>query len=186
VTIAGITTMMMLMKAWDETLGPFARRDGLTGRVQIWPSMVGYATDHPITGAGYGSFWNIGPSSPVYQYGRNWVAELSNGHNGYLDLLVGIGLPGLILVVAATMIIPVFKLLANTSLARERGALLIALLVFCAGHNMTETSLFERDTIIQVFLMLAVALTTVVTRRSGNSAPAGTTSKRRKTSAAHA
>lgn len=173
VAAAGVAGMMYSITAWDEMLGPFARRDGLTGRVQIWPYLISYAQDHPF-GSGYGSFWNIGETSPIFAYSKNWVAGLSAGHNGYLDVLVQVGWVGLVLVVLATILIPLWKLLSNAQVSRPTGALLIALLTFCMGHNITETSLFERDVIVGVFLILAAALTNVVTRkpaapRSGSS-----------------
>jgi len=37
-------------------------------------------------------------------------------------------------------------------------------LVFCAGHNMTESSLLDRDAIVQVFLMFTIALIHLETR----------------------
>lgn len=176
VAIAGVAFMIYSISAWDEMLGPFSRRDGLTGRVQIWPYLLSYASDHPFTGSGYGSFWNIGAESPIYSYSRNWVAAVGNGHNGYLDLLVQVGWPGLILAVLATMVIPMQRLLSNTEISKSRGALLVALLIFCIGHNVTETSLFERDVIVGVFLLFTVALVHVVTRRT----PRGTTARRRR------
>lgn len=165
IAIAGIAVMMYTITAWDQMLGPFERRDGLTGRAQIWPYLIAYAQDHPLTGAGYGAFWNIGTESPIHVYSRNWIATLSSGHNGYLDLLVQVGWPGLILAVLATMIVPMQQLLSNSGVSRSRGALLIGLIVFCIGHNMTETSLLERDVIVGVFLIFAVALVQVVCRR---------------------
>jgi len=189
--IGSIVAMLSTMKWWDEMLGPFQRHDALTGRVQIWPHLFNYAKDHPFTGSGYGSFWNIGDNSPVYQYTKNWVSELGNGHNGYLDLLVQVGLPGLILAVIATIIAPAARLLSSGVAGRSQLALLIAMLVFCAGHNFTESSLLERDTIIEVFLMFAIALIGVVTRRSSKPVRApsserreGSSSRRRSTARA--
>lgn len=164
--VGSIFAMLSSIKWWDEMLGPFQRKDALTGRAEIWPYLFNYAKDHPFTGSGYGSFWNIGENSPVYQYTKNWVSELGNGHNGYIDLLVQVGLPGLILAVVATIIAPAARLLSSSVVGRSQLALLVAMLVFCAGHNMTESSLLERDTIIEVFLMFAIALIGVVTRRS--------------------
>ncbi|MBW8891112.1 MAG: O-antigen ligase family protein [Burkholderiales bacterium] len=189
--IGSIFAMLSSMKWWDEMLGPFQRQDALTGRVQIWPHLFNYAQDHPLTGSGYGSFWNIGENSPVYQYTKNWVSELGNGHNGYIDLLVQIGVPGLVLAVVATIIAPAVRLLSTSVAGRSQLALLIAMLVFCAGHNMTESSLLERDTIIEVFLMFTIALTGVITRRSSKPARApsperreGSSSRRRSTARA--
>lgn len=166
VAVAGIAAMIYAITAWDESLGPFARKDGLTGRVQIWPYLIAYAHDHPITGAGYGSFWNIGEQGPIFAYSQNWVSTLTSGHNGYLDLLVQVGWPGLILAIIATIVMPLWKLLSNSEINRARGGMLIALIIFCVGHNMTETSLFERDVIVGVFLIFAVALTNSLSRRS--------------------
>ena len=176
--IGSIGVMMSTLTWWDEMLGPFQRKDALTGRVQIWPHLFNYARDHPLTGSGYGSFWNIGENSPVYQYTKNWVSELGNGHNGYIDLLVQIGVPGLILAVIATLIAPTARLLSSNSIKPSQVALLVAMLLFCAGHNMTESSLLERDTIIEVFLMLTIALTAVVTKRSTKQASSSSAERR--------
>jgi O-antigen ligase len=182
-TIVSIVIMLSTMTWWDEMLGPFSRKDALTGRVQIWPHLIAFAKDHPFTGSGYGSFWNIGEDSPVYQYTRNWVSELGNGHNGYLDLLVQIGVPGLILAVIASILAPAGRLLGANTTARAQVALPAAILVFCAGHNMTESSLLDRDTIIEVFLMITIALTGVVLRRSSKSVRPSSSERRDASSA---
>jgi O-antigen ligase len=157
-------TVLVLQDHLSDLLAPFNRPDALTGRVQIWPVLINYASAHPWTGAGYGSFWNSGPDGPVFDYARSWVTGLGNGHNGYLDLLVQVGFPGLALAVFATMILPMAKLFSSQSIQPGRGGLLLAMLLFCIGHNITETSLFERDAIVQVFLMMAVALIEAATR----------------------
>jgi O-antigen ligase len=142
----------------DQIVAPLYSQTALTGRVQIWAVQIGYAQDHPLLGAGYGSFWNIGETSPVYQYGRGWVRDLASGHNGYLDLLAQIGFPGLILALLAVFILPAARLFTSQTVRRSRGAMLLAMIVFGAGHNLTEASLMDRDTIVQLFLMFAVAL----------------------------
>ena len=70
----------------------------LSGRAQIWPLLISYSQQHPWTGAGFGSFWQIGDNSPIWELTDGWVAEIaSHGHNGYLDLIVTIGYPGMLL-----------------------------------------------------------------------------------------
>jgi len=41
--------------------------------------------------------------------------------------------------------------------------LLVGMFVFCMGHNMTESGLFDRDVIVWVFLLITLALTEVAT-----------------------
>lgn len=142
----------------DPVLNYLADPSGLTGRTEIWSAMVRYYLDNPIFSAGYGSFWNINHPSPILTYGHGWVLDIAQGHNGFLDLLVTIGLPGLVLVLAATLIFPVDRLLLRSNLKEETCALVVTLLLFCITHNFTESSLFDRDSIGQVFLMLALAM----------------------------
>jgi hypothetical protein len=46
----------------------------------------------------------------------------------------------------------------HQSLDRSRAGLLLACIWFCIGHNLTESSLFDRDATVHVFLMLSIAL----------------------------
>lgn len=142
----------------DIILEPLSKPDAFTGRVQIWPATLGYARDHPWTGTGFGSFWNIGPNSPSFEYGRGWVAHLGSGHSGFFDLLAQIGFPGLLLVLMAVLVIPTVRIIGSTTSRRGAAGLVFAALTFCLCHNVTETSLFDRDSIVQVFLMISVAL----------------------------
>jgi len=163
-TMLGVVLIALGLNYWDALLAPLERQDALTGRGAIWSVLVAYAKEHWLLGAGYGSFWNIGPVGPVYRYTNNWVVEVSNGHNGYLDLLVQVGVPGVVLAVATMIAWPILKLAAGAT-ERSRGAMLMACVLFCAGHNMTESSLLDRDSIVQVFLVMAIALIGLETRR---------------------
>jgi O-antigen ligase len=162
-----LLTFLGLIVYWDDVSAPFVSRDGFTGRTQIWPVIVNYWLDHPFTGSGYGSFWNIGTESPIFTYTQSWVTHLGNGHNGYLDLLAQTGIPGLVLSVAAGIIWPLAQLLINPSIDRARGSVIIATIWFAAWHNVTETSLFDRDAIVQIFLLFALAFLSLETRIGG-------------------
>ena len=128
---------------------------GFTGRTQIWTALIRFYADYPLFGAGYGSFWDLGPSGPIFQYGKGWVTEISQGHNGYLDLLVQIGLPGTLLVLFATLVWPTQRLLRGGD--HPVRPLAAAAFIFCLGHNLTESMLFDRDSLSQVFLLIALA-----------------------------
>lgn len=128
-----------------------------TGRGHIWSTLLRYSADHPLLGAGFGSFWNIGTRSPVFVYGQGYVTEITVGHSGYIDQLVSVGIPGVLLMVFAAMIWPFWKLLSAPHLSAPRGALIASVLMFCIGHNVTESGLFERDAIVSSLLFFAVA-----------------------------
>lgn len=130
-----------------------------TGRTQIWPLLIEYASKHPWTGAGFGSFWQIGYESPIWTLTRNWIARYaSHGHNGYLDLVVTIGIPGAILAMVAIFVSPLIRLFAQSRMPRAQRALLFGSVVFAAVHNLGESSLMNGSTPVEVFLMSAVAM----------------------------
>jgi O-antigen ligase len=97
---------LLLYSYGDSLSAAFASPDALTGRVQIWPVLIAYSRDHWMQGSGYGSFWNIGGASPAYEYATGRVSTIASGHNGYLDLLAPIGVPGLLLVSATANVVP--------------------------------------------------------------------------------
>lgn len=166
VLLVPVATIAIAVIVWavdanfDRIVAPLSGNDPtlLTGRIVIWPVLLAFARDHLLLGAGFNSFWNIGPDGPVFRYNDDWVSEQMSGHNGYLDLLVTIGLPGLLLALVALVVLPVLRLLASTRIPRPAARMLFAAVVFCAGHNFTESSFLERDMLVQVMLMFTLAL----------------------------
>ncbi|NML13286.1 O-antigen ligase family protein [Sphingobium sp. AR-3-1] len=162
IAIAASLGGMALSAYKDILIFNYLAPSAFTGRGYIWGMLVRYAGDNLGTGSGFGSFWNIGPYSPVYQYGSGMLTQITVGHNGYLDLLVTVGLPGLVIAVFALIIWPIWKLLADQSIKAEEGALISAMLIFCMGHNVTESSLLSRDALVGLFMVLAVAFVCAV------------------------
>lgn len=129
---------------------------GFTGRTQIWSALIRAYSDRPWLGIGYGSFWDLGPDGPITAYATGWVTKVSQGHDGYLDMLVQIGAPGTLLLLFAALVWPIQRLLRGID--HPVRVLGTTMLFFCLGHNFTESSLFDRDALGQVFLLFATAL----------------------------
>ncbi len=169
--VGAIIISLMIDMYSDVLVNKFSDPYAFTGRGMIWQALWSFAEDNPIFGSGYGSFWNIGGSSPIYRYGRGWILTIASGHNGYLDMLTQVGLPGLVLIVTAVIIWPIYHLIVTRILSPARGGLLMAMVMFCTAHNMTESSVFDRDAIVQVCLMVALAMiipaSDVAPRRDG-------------------
>lgn len=168
--VIGMVIVLGIVGAWAQSAysDPFMRvlndPTAFTGRTQIWQALYQYHLNNRWFGSGYGSFWNIGDRSPILYYGTDWVRTIAQGHNGFLDLLVQIGIPGLILVLFATLVWPLIQLLNSRATEGERGALIAATLLFCIAHNGSESSLMDRDMIGQVFLMVAIAMLCTLVR----------------------
>jgi O-antigen ligase len=62
------------------------RDESLTGRTEIWAQMVPVVERQLLIGNGFGSFWTTA---------RREFYQNSDGHNGYLDVLLDLGTVGL-------------------------------------------------------------------------------------------
>ena len=93
-----------------EALG---KDPSLTGRTDIWDSLMRKVADKPWTGYGYGAFWGrVGESVPADWVRKETGWTVPSAHNGWIDLLVQLGWPGAILVgalMAATGLITVLR-----------------------------------------------------------------------------
>ena len=129
----------------------------LTTRGAIWRPMIQFYLDHPFLGSGYGAYWDasdtrIDPKA-IFKAWKN----VDQGHNGYLDLLVQVGLPGLVLALYAAFTWPVQQLATVIGREPQRAALIFAILVFSLIENFSESTLFADDALGNGFLLIALA-----------------------------
>jgi exopolysaccharide production protein ExoQ len=90
----------------SEFLVPFLESLGrdatLTGRVPLWHLVDGYIAQRPWLGYGYGAFWSASnPAKYVIDETLQWIPP--HAHNGYRDMLLNFGVPGLVLLVLAVV-----------------------------------------------------------------------------------
>ena len=76
-----------------------------TGRTDIWTFGLEAARLKLWTGYGFASFWGSSAVRNLPQ-GMEWAATAAHSHNGYLDITLAMGLPGLALLVAVFVIAP--------------------------------------------------------------------------------
>ena len=87
-----------------------------TGRTDVWTFAILALKLRPYTGYGFEAFWG-GSEMRNLPEGMEWTATAAHSHNGYLDTALGIGLPGLALLILVLVIAP----LRNFHLADRSG-----------------------------------------------------------------
>jgi len=116
----------------------------LTGRTDLWALVQEAIAQRPLLGYGFDSFWTglEGDSLTIIR-SVGWLVPTA--HNGYLDLLLGIGYVGALLFVPLVL---QYGSRALQSVARERGSeryLPAAFLVFWLVYNLNESALLTRS-----------------------------------------
>lgn len=79
----------------DSVLGTLGKDPTFTGRTNIWAAVLDMVQKRPWLGYGYSAFWLGKEGESIYVwYAVRWAAGYS--HNGFLDLLVELGLLGML------------------------------------------------------------------------------------------
>ena len=131
-----------------------------TGRTDVWTFAVQALQLRPYTGYGFEAFWG-GSEMRNLPEGMEWTATAAHSHNGYLDTALGIGLPGLALLIAVLVIAP----LRNFHVANRSGndghltTLLLRLWLFGLYLSSLESFFLDRaDPLWFTFLMAVFGL----------------------------
>ena len=153
-----VTVIAVLLAIWLEDFMTFLGRDvSLTGRAPLWDLLIGIAARRPLNGYGYGAFWvSENPITLYVNAVSGWYVP--EAHNGFLDLQLQTGLPGLLL--AILIIAGAFRQALNGVAAHVNWAsFAIAYLVITTLSNLVESTLFRTGDIQCVMLpMLFAAL----------------------------
>jgi len=140
------------IRGFTSTLG---REETLTGRTDVWAALLPVAMKRPILGRGAGGFWNEN---------TRLTYNISEGHSGYLDLLLELGFVGI-------FIVSMFLVSCGNRASKELtknffwNSLWICYLIMEVIHNITETSLNSMTSQVTATLVfMAVSSTAIVTR----------------------
>lgn len=156
IAIVGVVASLFEWNALNHIL---ADPGELSGRSAIWQAEFGYIRDHPLLGSGFGSFADTGTSSPLYRYaGSAWIANVSHGHSGYLQLLVTVGGIGFTLAMLALVAVPAVQFVRADTRALPKKGLLFAIFVFVLCHNLAESDFLESDGAVWVTFLLMLAM----------------------------
>ncbi len=137
----------------------------LTGRTRLWSALWhDPVAERPIAGSGYGAFWDNSPHERDVVRQAAWYgqqAQPMSAHNGYLELMLGMGPLGVALGAAA--IVAAMRRGARGLLHLDAAAhsALLAMAVFFALYSLGEGDLFRSRAL---FTLLLVALTAKAAR----------------------
>lgn len=127
-----------------------------TGRVEVWRFLLHYAGSQPLFGAGFQSFWQIGVLSPAVAQGTSWTTNAIYGHQGYLDTVVMIGLPGLVLTLLFIIARPALDLGHIRNRRDPMLQMYVTFWLFGLFENGTESLLLARADPVWLFLVAGV------------------------------
>ncbi|WP_306119222.1 MULTISPECIES: O-antigen ligase [unclassified Roseitalea] len=144
-----LTLGSVFVPAFDTVLTSIVADVTFTGRTAIWDFAGDYVLSRPWTGFGYEGFWRTPLLLDTEQpFDRSWDPRgIIHGHNGFMDVVLFFGLPGLALMVWLVAIAPAIDY------ARS-------------GHSRDNAILADLFYMIAVFSVLTAALESFYFRRA--------------------
>ncbi len=134
-----------------------------TGRTTLWQFAGELIAARPWTGYGFESVWGTPlVTDSDHPFDRDWdIRGVVHAHNGYLDVALSMGLPGLAAAVATLLVVPAIDYL-RTPLNRDNlltADFFMIILLFTSLNSFLESYLFRRaDPIWILFVLAALGL----------------------------
>lgn len=129
-----------------------------TGRTDVWTLAFDKIEEKPITGYGFSAFWTLESTKFGSEDNESWAGEAAHAHNGYIDTLLNMGVPGLVLTMLVFMVQP-FRDFAAARRADGDHALTMMLFqvwLFGTYLSVMESFLYVRSDPIWFTFLFAV------------------------------
>ena len=142
----------------DLVFAALGRDMTLTGRTSIWSFALDSIAERPLLGHGYAIFWDMDYVAGYVRDRFNWT--IPSSHNGYLDVLLGLGWIGLGLAMLLVLT-TIFRLVVRFGTFEPAViALAIPALVYFLVFNMVESRMFSQRGLGWIVVLTAILLLT--------------------------
>lgn len=148
--IIGVGLFLLIGNLGLPTYFSFLNRNAnLTGRDEIWSSILKVASQNSMFGVGYGGYWGMVKEA----YSKHH--EVMQSHNGYLEVYLQVGIVGIIALFAFFMEF-CGKLRREFNYIFDWGVLGICFLIMVLLYNYTESGFIEAGFLWTITVFLTV------------------------------
>lgn len=156
-----LLNMLSVGTVMSDSLAQIAKQLPLdasfTGRTDIWSFALQSLQPRLATGYGYASFWGSSAIQNLPE-GKEWAGYASHSHNGYLDTALGMGLPGLALLIAAIVIKPLRDFHAADQGGNNGPLAMVFLRIWLFGLYLSSMESFFLDRADPIWVTFLIAV----------------------------
>ena len=129
-----------------------------TGRNDIWQFAIDNIRDRPWFGHGFGAFWQIPVTVFQPTTEGSMATTASHAHNAFLDLMLTIGIPGVLLAALWTVVLPFVDWQRSRAVGADAdlAQLFVRIWMFSLYTGAFESILFERGSAPWFTMLLAM------------------------------
>jgi exopolysaccharide production protein ExoQ len=156
--LAGVFVAALALILWnlDFVFGLFNRSSTLTGRVPLWNYLLADVVgQRPWLGYGFGAYWNLDSFRLAAQQAVGWGYPVAIADNGFLDILLHLGIPGLALFLGAFLTGLARAVRYALRLRTLESFLPLIILIFTVFANLSFSLFLESDALLWVLMAAA-------------------------------
>jgi exopolysaccharide production protein ExoQ len=151
VLISGLTAFLAVENKDRLLAEDYDKAASLSGRIPLWQNLAEKVYLKPLLGYGYGTFW-LGTEGPAADIWKKLDWEVPHAHNGYLELWLQLGLPGIGL--GLYLLLRLFTMSVKHLFASgPEGSFWVLFLVYFISYNMVESILFTANSLFWVMIV---------------------------------
>jgi O-antigen ligase len=155
----GIASLVLTALNFEIILALLNRPStSLSYRALLWEILWGWFQRRPAFGFGYAAFWQQLPDGIYIDVEWEFIAR--HAHNGYIEIALGLGLAGLIVLISALVVL--WKRMLILLRKNDQVVLLLPLLalIYLTLANMTYSVAFENPDFHWALFVIAAGMVT--------------------------
>jgi exopolysaccharide production protein ExoQ len=163
ITLAALATLIAVAWVGRSALIPLVgKTPTLESRTTLWSYLRTFADQRPVRGWGWLAIWHV----PAFQHNLSHYTSplITRAHNGFLEVYVGTGLLGLVLLVAFSLVL-LWTVTRRAAAHAETALWPFALVLYALSTNQTE-SFIGANLLPWVLLTMAAATVASPWRRA--------------------
>jgi O-antigen ligase len=152
--IAIVSTGLITVLVFTVLFSPTSVRSGvllnrdtnavtMTVRSELWTALAPYFWERPLTGYGCGAFWTEERISDI-SASQRW--DIREAHSSYLEVLLALGVPGLLLLALA--LISIWIAARREIVLHLSSTFTIAILTFTIFDSLTESAAYSSPELV--------------------------------------
>jgi exopolysaccharide production protein ExoQ len=151
----------LILSNLDIVFGLFNRNSTLTGRVGLWDYLLkSMVSQRPWWGHGFGAFWTLDSFRENVRLHVGWASQPLIGDNGFLDILLHVGVIGLLIFLTIFITASIRSFRYAISHRTLMGFFPLMVMVYAFFANISF-SLFAETEVFVWFLIVAVLFATI-------------------------
>lgn len=140
---SALVTLLNYDKLFRWSLNILGRDETLTGRTAMWDALAPLIVSDLWLGRGYGAFWYDPSWYSGFAGEYRWMAEKNYAHNAYIDMILNVGIIGLVFQVAFLLIVA-FRLFALSARGDRAAATMLVVLLVSMFIGIVDTGALFR------------------------------------------